>query len=77
MKPLLLLNSLLTFHVIVSAQFIYNPFPLQQSDFAKINQHKYPILAQEANKINALGPYWRKYVTKLMLLAQAFACARI
>lgn len=41
MRPILVIYFFLTFHVIVSAQFIYNPFPLQQSDFTKINQHKY------------------------------------
>ncbi len=41
MKPILFIYFFLTFHITVSAQFIYNPFPLQQSDFAKINQYKY------------------------------------
>ena len=41
MKFILSVIFFFVFHVIVSAQFIYSPFPLSQTDFAKINQLKY------------------------------------
>lgn len=41
MRNLITVLCFLSLKAFVCAQFIYNPFPFKQSDFEKINQHKY------------------------------------